>query len=108
MTSWGKPSAYLLAYKYANASEWRRHLAWLEERGYPFIAQLQKELAREDRKGRANPKAGDQGTENRGGAALGGNGAKRFSNDGQRIDSTEHVSLWTVEGVEDGDPEDKW
>ena len=47
VTSWAKPADYLIAYKYANVSEWRRHLAWLEERGYPFIAQLQKELARE-------------------------------------------------------------
>ena len=46
MTSWAKPSAYLLAYRYANESEWRRHLLWLETEGYPQIKAL-----RADRKG---------------------------------------------------------
>ena len=44
MTSWPKPPAYLTAYKHANVSEWRRHLLWLEERGYPYLAQLRKEI----------------------------------------------------------------
>ena len=53
MTSWAKAADYLIAYKYANASEWRRHLAWLEERGYPYLSQLRKELG-----AKANKSAG--------------------------------------------------
>ena len=67
MTSWAKPADYLIAYKYANASEWRRHLAWLKDQGYPFLAQLEKELARES-KGRRSDSANDPvGREDRAG-----------------------------------------
>jgi hypothetical protein len=47
VTAWAKPRDLLIAYKFASPSEWRRHIAKLEEWGYPFLAQLQKELARE-------------------------------------------------------------
>lgn len=61
--TWGKPSDYLLAHKFANASEWRRHLMWLEEKGYPLIAQLRKELERREEKDKS---AGDQARGRRG------------------------------------------
>ena len=46
MTAWAKPADLLIAYKFASASEWRRHIAWLEKEGYPWLAQLEKERAR--------------------------------------------------------------
>ena len=49
LTAWAKPKDLLIAYKFANASEWRRHLIWLEDKGYPFLAQLRKEIAHGDK-----------------------------------------------------------
>lgn len=43
MTAWAKPADLLIAYKYANASEWRRHIEWFKDNGYPWHAQLRKE-----------------------------------------------------------------
>ena len=52
MTSWAKPKDLLIAYKFASESEWRRHIGWLEKEGYPFIAQLRKEVERAGEKRR--------------------------------------------------------
>ena len=49
MTAWAKPKDLLIAYKFANAGEWRRHLNWLEAEGYPYMPQLRKERAHADR-----------------------------------------------------------
>lgn len=57
MTAWAKPSDLLIAYKFASPSEWRRHIGKLEDMGYPFLLQLKKELAREDRKRTGNSPA---------------------------------------------------
>jgi hypothetical protein len=57
------------AYRYANASELRRHLAWYRERGYPYVAQLEKAI--EDRQ-RDTRTAGKGGAEANGAQPLGG------------------------------------
>ncbi len=46
---WAKPKDLLIAYKFSTASEWRRHMAWLEDRGYPHMAQLKNEVERAHR-----------------------------------------------------------
>jgi hypothetical protein len=74
MTAWAKPRDLLIAYKFASQSEWRRHIAKLEELGYPFLAQLQKELARGDREGRSDA-AGPAG-KNRSGEGVGSDGGR--------------------------------
>ena len=68
MTSWAKPKDLLIAYKFANAGEWRRHLMWLEDKGYPFLAQLRKEIAREKSKGAGTPQGEATGREGEGNA----------------------------------------
>jgi hypothetical protein len=43
MTAWAKPKDLLIAFKFANESEWRRHLEWLRTEGYPWIHKLEKD-----------------------------------------------------------------
>lgn len=50
MTAWVKPAELLKVYKEANSSEWRRHLKWFREAGYPQIKQLEALVDREHRK----------------------------------------------------------
>jgi hypothetical protein len=43
VTAWAKPKDLLIAFKFANESEWRRHLEWLRTEGYPWIHKLEKD-----------------------------------------------------------------
>lgn len=82
--AWASPKTLMHVYQHANKADWRRHLKWFAEAGYPDIKKLEALL---DRKGnpdtasqelRQEPDRGDIGSEGFRGGRLDG------SRDGNR------------------------